>query len=39
MESLEALHTRNSVALLQEPGPDKMQLENIFQDLQVQQVL
>ncbi len=31
MESLEALHTRNSVALLQEPGPDKMQLENIFQ--------
>ena len=30
MDALEALHTRNSVALLQEPGPDKDQLENIF---------
>ena len=31
MDALEALHTRNSVALLQEPAPDKQQLENIFQ--------
>jgi len=31
MEALTALHTRNSVALLQGPGPDKSQLKNIIQ--------
>lgn len=31
MNALEALHTRNSVALLCEPGPDAEQLENVFQ--------
>jgi len=30
MDALTALHTRNSVGLLTEPGPDKEQLDNIF---------
>ena len=30
MNALEALHSRNSVAQLSEPGPDKEQLENIL---------
>ncbi len=30
MDALTALHTRNSVNLLCEPGPSKSQLENIF---------
>tara|TARA_B110000503_G_scaffold55997_1_gene89828 strand:+ start:5110 stop:5676 length:567 start_codon:yes stop_codon:yes gene_type:complete len=31
MDALDALLSRNSVAMLQGPGPDKMQLEKIFQ--------
>jgi len=31
MDALVALHTRNSVAALQEPGPNKDQLDNIIQ--------
>jgi nitroreductase len=30
MQALEALHTRNSVAMLEEPGPTPGQLEKIF---------
>jgi len=31
MDALTALHTRNSVGLLSEPGPNKEQLNNIIQ--------